>query len=92
MAIKKIRHAGLRDLYESESTRRIDKRLQLKLKELLDMLDAAIAPQDLRRAAGFHSLKGDRAGTYALTVTRNYRLTFRFDDRDVTDVDFEDYH
>ena len=92
MPIKKIRHAGLRDLYESESTRRIDKRYRLKLKEMLDMLDAATGPQDLKGASGFHPLKGDRAGTYAMTVTRNYRLTFRFDNRDVTDVDFEDYH
>lgn len=92
MAIKKFRHAGLRDLHESESTRRIDKRLQLKLKEMLDMLDAATGPQDLRGAAGFHPLKGNRAGAYAMTVTRNYRLTFRFENQNVTDVDFEDYH
>ena len=56
------------------------------------MLDAATAPKDLRGAAGFHPLKGDRAGTYAMTVTRNFRLTFRFENQDVTDVDFEDYH
>ncbi|MBM3566713.1 MAG: plasmid maintenance system killer protein [Alphaproteobacteria bacterium] len=92
MSLRKIRHAGLRDLYNGDSTRRIDKRFQLKLKEMLDMLDAATGPQDLKGAAGFHPLKGDRAGEYAMTVTRNYRLTFRFENRNVTDVDFEDYH
>ncbi|MEK7820815.1 MAG: type II toxin-antitoxin system RelE/ParE family toxin [Pseudomonadota bacterium] len=92
MAIKKIRHAGLRDLYDHESTRRIDKRFQSKLKQMLDMLDAATGPQDLRGVSGFHPLKGDRAGEYAMIVTRNYRLTFRFENRDATDVDLEDYH
>lgn len=89
MAIKKIRHVGLRDLYDHESTRRIDKRFQSKLKQ---MLDAATGPQDLRGVSGFHPLKGDRAGEYAMIVTRNYRLTFRFENRDATDVDLEDYH
>ena len=92
MPIKKIRHAGLRDLHDSESTRRIDKRFQSKLKHMLDMLDAATGPQDLRGVLGCHPLKGDRTGEYAMTVTGNYRLTFRFENQDVTDVDFEDYH
>ena len=42
---------------------------------------------------GFHALKGDRAGTYAMTVTRNYRLTFaKIDDQTIADLDLEDYH
>lgn len=42
---------------------------------------------------GFHALKGDRAGTYAMTVTRNHRLTFaKIDGQAITDLDLEDYH
>jgi proteic killer suppression protein len=40
----------------------------------------------------FHELKGDRAGTYALNLTGNWRLTFRIENNEVTDVDLEDYH
>ena len=43
-------------------------------------------------AFGFHSLKGHRKGEYALTVTANYRLTFRFENSDVLDLNLEDYH
>lgn len=41
---------------------------------------------------GFHALRGDLAGRYAITVSRNWRLTFRFDGLDAVDVDLEDYH
>ena len=41
---------------------------------------------------GFHPLKGDRKGEYAITVTGNYRLTFRFEDGDVLDLNLEYYH
>jgi hypothetical protein len=41
---------------------------------------------------GFHPLKGDRKGEYAITVTGNYRMTFRFENGDVLDLNLEDYH
>jgi toxin HigB-1 len=42
---------------------------------------------------GAHELTGDRAGTWSLTVTRNWRMTFRItEDGAVADVDLEDYH
>jgi proteic killer suppression protein len=42
---------------------------------------------------GFHPLTGDRAGTYAMTVTKNWRLTFvRLGDQVIADLDLEDYH
>jgi proteic killer suppression protein len=39
-----------------------------------------------------HPLKGNRRGRYAITVTRNWRITFRLRGNTITDVDFEDYH
>lgn len=42
---------------------------------------------------GFHPLTGDRKGSYAMTVTKNWRLTFALSvDHRVTDLDLEDYH
>ncbi len=40
----------------------------------------------------FHPLRGSRAGEYAVSVTGNWRLTFRFDGKDAMDVNLEDYH
>jgi proteic killer suppression protein len=40
----------------------------------------------------FHPLTGGRKGTYAVTVTGNWRLTFEFDDEGAKNVSLEDYH
>ena len=40
----------------------------------------------------FHPLSGDRKGTYAVTVTGSWRITFRFDGMDAIDVNLESYH
>jgi proteic killer suppression protein len=34
----------------------------------------------------------NRKGEYAIGVTGNYRMTFRFDAGDVLDLNLEDYH
>ena len=39
-----------------------------------------------------HRLTGDRAGTWALDVSGNWRLTFRTEDDAIVEVNFEDYH
>ena len=39
-----------------------------------------------------HELKGDRKGTWSVTVRANWRITFRFEARHAYDVNFEDYH
>ena len=39
-----------------------------------------------------HQLTADRKGTWSLHVTRNWRLTFRVDGKEIVDIDFEDYH
>lgn len=42
---------------------------------------------------GFHVLTGNRAGTYAMTVTKNWRMTFtKVDEQTIADLDLEDYH
>jgi proteic killer suppression protein len=62
---------------------------------ILDAIDSATCVGDLRGARGFHALVGDRSGSFAMSVSGNWRLTFRFengDTGDVLDIDFEDYH
>jgi proteic killer suppression protein len=91
MAIRNFLHRELQRLFEGDRSR-LDRRLHGKLTTMLDAVDAATGPQDLSGAHGFHALKGDRKGTYAMSVTANWRLTFRFEAGHAVDVDFEDYH
>jgi proteic killer suppression protein len=39
-----------------------------------------------------HELKGQRRSTWAVRVSGNWRITFRFDGEDAVDVDYGDYH
>jgi proteic killer suppression protein len=65
---------------------------------LIDMLNFIDVAADFDRLAeppnyGFHALTGSQQGHFAMTVTRNWRLTFvRIDDRSIADLDLEDYH
>ena len=39
-----------------------------------------------------HQLTGNRRGVWAVRVSGNWRLTFRFEDGEAVDVNLEDYH
>lgn len=64
-----------------------------KIDRQLELLDQATRPEDMDIVTyGFHALSGDLSGCYAVTVSRNWRLTFAFEGQDAADVDLEDYH
>ena len=61
--------------------------------ELLTAIDAATAPGDLAPLGiGFHPLKGDRKGQFAVTVRANWRIVFEWQDGQAVRVRQEDYH
>lgn len=91
--IESIKHKGLRRLYEKNNRSGIRPDLADKLRKLLSALDAASSAEDMAIPMfRFHPLVGDRRGTYAITVKANWRVTFRFHDGAVHDVNLEDYH
>jgi proteic killer suppression protein len=61
---------------------------------MLGFLDAAADPAELRSLPLWKArlLTGDRKGTWSLTVTRNWRLTFRVEDDEIVDLNLEDHH
>ena len=64
-----------------------------KIDLLLNALDTVAKPEQMAfPGSGFHPLTGDRVGRYALTVSRNWRLTFAWDGTDATDLGLEDNH
>jgi toxin HigB-1 len=91
--IRSIRHKGLRRLHEDDDPRGVIREHVEKLRDILARLDAAgrIADMDL---PGFrlHPLKGEWKGLWAVTVRANWRVIFRFAERDALDVDYLDYH
>ena len=94
MAIQNITHRGLRRLYEDDDARGVPANTADKLKKMLVALDTAARIDDVSKMPGWklHPLTGDLAGLWSLTVTRDWRLVFRFDNGDASDLDLMDYH
>ena len=95
MQIDSIRHKALRRFAETGSAKGLPPGSVERLRNMLAYLAAVDAEEELRVPPNFgaHKLTGDRAGTWSLTVTRNWRLTFRIGEGGaIEDMDLEDYH
>ena len=80
-------------LYEEDQGRGVQQAHIKRLRQILALLDTATVLNDMN-APGLrlHSLKGECAGFYAVNVSGNWRVVFRFEDGDAYDVDYLDYH
>lgn len=94
MLIESFRHKGLRRLYEDDDPRGLPGGPIGKIKAILAALEFGADLSQVATMPGWrlHPLKGEHRGRYAITVTRNWRITFRTRGNVVTEVDFEDYH
>ena len=91
--IKTFRHKGLKELFETGRSKSIAPALLKRVEIIPDYLDAAETAFDMGVSGlRLHELKGDRKGTWSVTVSGNWRLTFTFLDGDAYDIDLEDYH
>ncbi len=89
----KITHAGLRRIYERDDARGVNPNHVLRIRRILAELDDAQKPQDLAWP-GFrlHPLTGDLRGFWSVRVSGNWRIVFRFVDKEPVDVNLVDYH
>lgn len=96
MKIRNFIHKGLKRLYREDSAKGVPPDAMDKLRKMLAFLDDMQDPEELRALPAWkaHTLTADRKGAWSLSVTRNRRLTFRIDtkEREVFDVNLEDYH
>ncbi len=91
--IRGFRHKGLERYFTRSDRGGIDAKQSARILRLLDRLDAAMKPEDMNLPGyRFHPLKGDRKGAYAVSVSGNWRITFRFENGHAVDVNLEDYH
>lgn len=94
MEIESIRHKGLRRFFETGNPKGLVGDIE-RIRRMLFFMDAATGLDELKVPPNFglHELTGDRKGTWAMTVTRNWRMTFGLNDEGaLIDMDLEDYH
>ncbi|MGB7006651.1 MAG: type II toxin-antitoxin system RelE/ParE family toxin [Pseudolabrys sp.] len=63
-------------------------------KEVVELMAKLVGDADDMNVPGFHlhPLKGSLSGYWAVSVSGNWRVTFRFDNGHADDVDYMDYH
>lgn len=91
--IKGFRHKGLDRFFRKGDARGIQTQQTAHIARILDLLDDASTAEQLNIPGYYlHPLKGDRKGEWAMSVSGNWRITFRFEGEDALDVNLEDYH
>ena len=94
--IRNVVHRGLRRFWERDDPTGLAPPIVEKVRNILAFLHWMEDVQELRDVSSWkvHLLTGSRKGTWSLSVTRNWRLTFRVDEitGEIVDLDYEDYH
>lgn len=95
MQIESIRHKALRRFAETGQAKGLPAGSVDRLRRMFAYIDAIGSAEELRVPPnyGAHPLTGDRKGEWSLTVTKNWRMTFRINAAGaIEDMDLEDYH
>ncbi|MEO8442060.1 MAG: type II toxin-antitoxin system RelE/ParE family toxin [Betaproteobacteria bacterium] len=91
--IKTIRHKGLERFFREGSKAGIQPQHAKKLRLQLGRLDGAKSASDMDLPGWkLHSLSGDLARHWSVSVNGNWRLTFTFEGADAVLVNYQDYH
>ncbi len=86
-------HKGLERFYKTGKSSGIQAKHAKRIRLILTNLDQAESPQDMDLPGlRLHELKGSRKSIWSISVSGNWRVTFRFIGRDSEIVNYEDYH
>jgi toxin HigB-1 len=96
MLIKAIKHKGLKNFVTRNDSSLIPASSCERIRNIISYLQDSedISELKLMKTWSIHKLNGNRKGTWSVTVTRNWRLTFTIDvkNKSITDLNLEDYH
>lgn len=91
--IKSFKHKGLEMLFKTGKTKGVKQDHVKRLRSILAKLDSATDIEDMRYPGSkLHLLKGDFQDHYAVAVSGNWRVIFKFNKGDAEVVDYIDYH
>lgn len=91
--IKSWQHKGLKNFFEKGSLSGIQASHARRLEERLQVIHRAKTVQEINLPPyRLHSLKGERADIWSISVSGNWRITFRFVDGNAYILNYEDYH
>lgn len=81
---------------EDDSVSGLQPEVKERVRRILSFLQDMGRVRELRDVPGWkaHQLVGDREGVRSLSVTKNWRITFRIDQvqNEIVDLNYENYH
>jgi toxin HigB-1 len=94
MLIRSIKHKGLKRFVENNDARGIRPDMIERARNILAVLISAENMEGVNGPPGWriHQLSGDRRGTWSISVTGNWRITFEAENNEIMNLDLEDYH
>ena len=94
MRIRSVPHKGLLRFIEDDGPKGIRTDLVNRVRRILTALVSAEGMERLHGPPGWriHQLTGGRAGTWSLSVSSNWRVTFDLMNGEICNLDLEDYH
>jgi toxin HigB-1 len=94
MLIRSIKHKGLKRFVENNDARGIRPDMIERARNILAVLISAENMEGVNGPPGWriHQLSGDRRGTWSISVTGNWRITFEAENNEIMKLDLEDYH
>lgn len=91
--VKTFRHKGLEKLYETSNHQSVSPEHAKRLQIILARLDASASHEDTNLPGlRLHPLHGKYEGFWAVSVSGNSWVIFRFEEGNAIDVDYVDYH
>jgi toxin HigB-1 len=93
--IKTIKSKALKLLWEKDDSSKLPPSQLKKIRIILEIIDNLEAvPDDLTFYKNLrpHLLLGDKKGFWSLDVSGNYRIIFRFENKEALDLDYLDTH
>jgi len=93
VVIRSFRCAEAERVFRREFSRKFHA-LARTAKRRLDQLHAAVGLRDLAMIPGnrMEALSGDRQGQHSVRINDQWRICFRWDGADASDVEIVDYH
>lgn len=94
MNIRSVRHRGVRRFIEDNDSRGLRPDLVERIRKIVAVLLLARDMSEVQGPPGWrvHQLTGDRAGTWSISVSGNWRITFEVINHEIEHLDLEDYH
>lgn len=92
--IKSFKQSWLEDFWNTGKNKKVPGQLKERLLRKLDMINSVKELSDLNSPPSnhLHSLHGDRADQWSISVSSKWRLCFTFKDGDIFGIEFVQYH